>query len=220
MTVYNYIRVSTEEQNNERQFLEFEERFGKNDGSITLTEKGSAGKGSPRPVFQKMMEQLKCGDIIRCVSLDRFSRSASEMLRDAEQIIEIGAELQILKEGLTLSGRAENHLVTKLLMTIMGAVAEMERTVMLERQSKAISAIRMGLQKDKRKKGKYLTYSRINAILDAVKNEGLSTRKAGARFGVSNATVSRIVAKYNANESARQELAEKARIESLMEKRI
>lgn len=219
MTVYNYIRVSTEEQNDERQFLEFEQRFGK-DGSITLAEKGSAGKGSPRPVFQKMMEQLKCGDVIRCVSLDRFSRSASEMLRDAEQIIEIGAELQILNCGLTLSGRAENKLVTKLLMTIMGAVAEMERTIMLERQSKAISAIRMGLQKDKRKKGKYLTYSRINAILDAVKNEGLSTRKAGARFGVSNATVSRIVAKYNANESARQELAEKARIESLMEKRI
>ena len=119
-----YARVSTEDQNLDGQCQRLSAA-----GCEKLFEEKLSGAKRNRPKLEKLIEQLRKGDVLVVTRLDRLARSTSELLRIAERLTDKNAGLQSLDEPwadtTTPSG--------KMVMTIFGGIAEFERTLILSR---------------------------------------------------------------------------------------
>ena len=127
-----YIRVSTEEQHEARQ-KEAMKGFGIDKYFI---EKKS-GKNADRPQLQAMLEFVREGDTVYIHSLDRLARSTKDLLAIVEQLQAKGVELHSNKESIDTSTATG-----KLMLTMIGAIAEFERQNLLERQREGIAIAR------------------------------------------------------------------------------
>lgn len=124
-----YIRVSTQEQNTVRQ-EDLMERLGV---ELVYMDKMS-GKARDRPALQTMMDFVRAGDTVVVESISRFARNTRDLLELIEQLREKGVEFQSQKEAIdttTPSG--------KFMLTVFGAVAELEREYILQRQQEGIA---------------------------------------------------------------------------------
>ena len=124
-----YVRVSTVEQNEERQIKALE---GKNIDKW-YKEKISA-KDTNRLELNKMLDYARKGDTIYIHSFDRLARSTKDLLELIEQMQEKGIELISVKEDLNTSTPTG-----KLLVTMIGAINTFERENLLERQREGIA---------------------------------------------------------------------------------
>ena len=124
-----YIRVSTVEQNEARQ-MEAMKGFGIDKYFI---EKKS-GKNADRPQLQAMLEFVREGDTVYIHSLDRLARSTKDLLAIVEHLQAKGVELHSNKESIDTSTPTG-----KLMLTMIGAIAEFERQNLLERQREGIA---------------------------------------------------------------------------------
>ena len=124
-----YVRVSTIEQNEARQT----EVLKKYIIDKWFIEKISA-KNTNRPELQNMIEFARSGDAIYIHSLDRLARSTKDLLCIVEQLQSKGIHLVSTKENIDTSTATG-----KLMLTMIGAIAEFERVNMLERQCEGIS---------------------------------------------------------------------------------
>ena len=124
-----YIRVSTIEQNEARQF----EALEKHGIDKWFTEKLS-GKNTDRPMFRSMMDFVREGDSIYVMDFSRLSRSTKDLLNIIEQLKIKGVRLISLKENLDT-----NTPQGKLMLTVIAAINEFERQNMLERQREGIA---------------------------------------------------------------------------------
>jgi len=125
-----YVRVSTVDQNLARQL----------DG-VTLDrtfEDKASGKDTARPGLQQALEYLRDGDCLHVHSMDRLARSLSDLLALVKELTERGVAVQFHKEALTFTAEA-NHM-QDLQLAVMGAVAQFERSMLLERQREGIAA--------------------------------------------------------------------------------
>lgn len=128
MSKIAYIRVSTFEQNTERQEVALNE-FGMDKYYI---EKAS-GKNTERSEFKKMMEYVREGDTVYIESISRLARSTKDLLNIVEQLKNKKVELVSLKENI------DTHTPQgKFMLTIFGALAELERENILQRQKEGI----------------------------------------------------------------------------------
>lgn len=124
-----YIRVSTQEQNTVRQEALM--------GSLGVDEvyiDRMSGKSTERPELKKMMEYVRQGDTVIVESISRFARNTRDLLELVEQLTTKGVEFVSKKEAIdttTPSG--------KFMLTIFGAVAELEREYILQRQGEGIA---------------------------------------------------------------------------------
>lgn len=132
-----YVRVSTLEQNEERQVKDLE-RFGI---EKFFSEKAS-GKDTNRPQLKAMLDFAREGDTIYISDLSRLGRNTEDLLRITKQLQDKGIHLVSSKESIDTSTATG-----KLMFTMIAALAEFERTLLLERQ-------RMGIEIAKAK-GKY-----------------------------------------------------------------
>ena len=124
-----YIRVSTAEQNTVRQEVLMESL-----GVEILFIDNASGKNAERPELIRMMEFVRHGDTIVVESISRFARNTRDLLELVEQLTQKGVEFISRKEAIdttTPSG--------KFMLTIFGAVAELERAYILERQKEGIA---------------------------------------------------------------------------------
>ena len=124
-----YIRVSSFEQNPERQ-LE----------SIILDKKfidKASGKNTVRPQLEAMLDYVRDGDTVIVHSMDRLARNLDDLRRLVTQLTDQQIRIEFLKEGLTFTG--EDSPMSKLLLSVMGAFAEFERSLIKERQMEGIS---------------------------------------------------------------------------------
>ncbi len=124
-----YVRVSTVEQNEERQI----EALKKYDIDKWFTEKVSA-KNANRPELLKMLDYVREGDTVYIHDFSRLARSTKDLLDIAEQLQEKGVELVSNKENVDTSTPTG-----KLMLTMIGAIAEFERQNMLDRQREGIA---------------------------------------------------------------------------------
>ncbi len=121
-----YIRVSTTDQNTERQL----------DGITldkTFTDKLS-GKDTQRPQLQACLEYIREGDTLHVHSMDRLARNLMDLQGMVESLTNRGIVVQFHKESLTFTD--DTNAMNKLMLQIMGAVAEFERSLIRERQRK------------------------------------------------------------------------------------
>lgn len=175
MAQVGYVRVSSVDQNTERQL----------DGVTldkTFTDKVS-GKDTNRPQLQAMLEYAREGDCIHVHSIDRLARSLADLLSLVESLNTKGILIRFHKEQLEFTG--ENSPMQKLMLSMMGSFAEFERSMIRERQREGIAkAKRNGVYKGRVK-------SVDDDAIRAAVAGGMSFRKAAGELGVSLSTVQR-----------------------------
>lgn len=125
---YAYVRVSTVEQNEERQ-IEGLEKHGIDKWFIEKV----SGKDTNRPELQVMLDTAKAGDTIYVHDFSRLARSTKDLLAIVEMLTEREINLVSNKENIDTSTPAG-----KLMLTVLAAIYEFERTNMLERQAEGI----------------------------------------------------------------------------------
>jgi DNA invertase Pin-like site-specific DNA recombinase len=97
----------------------------------------SSGKDTARPQMQAALEYLREGDLFMVHSMDRLARNLDDLRRIVLDLTEKGVHVQFAKENLTFTG--EDSPMTNLLLTLLGAVAEFERSLIRERQREGIA---------------------------------------------------------------------------------
>jgi DNA invertase Pin-like site-specific DNA recombinase len=176
-----YIRVSSIDQNTVRQL----------DGILvdkTFTDKAS-GKDTNRPQLQAALDYLRDGDVLVVHSMDRLARNISDLLHTVESLNNRGVVVEFVKESLTFTG--DDSAMSKLMLTIMGGVAEFERAMIRERQLEGIAKAKQA--------GKYrgrqstMTSAQVQAIRDRAE-AGEKKTELAREFGVTRQTIYNLLA--------------------------
>jgi len=171
-----YIRVSTADQNTERQLdgVELDKVF---------TDKAS-GKDTARLQLQAALEYLRDGDLFLVHSMDRLARSVDDLRRLVLELTKRGVHVQFIKENLTFTG--EDSPMSNLLLSLLGAVAEFERSMIRERQREGIAlAKKAGVYKGRKPS---LTPIQVAELRKRIKTGEQKTRLA-AEFRISRQTL-------------------------------
>lgn len=177
-----YVRVSTIEQNEARQV----EALQKHDIDVWYVEKIS-GKNTDRPEFQRMMKEAQEGDTIYVHDFSRLARSTADILNVVDMLNSRGIHLVSNKENLDTSTATG-----KLLMTMIAAINEFERTNMLERQAEGIAiAKRNGAYKNCGRKA--VVVDGIETIIKSIADGTMKKVEAARQLGVSRPTLDRII---------------------------
>lgn len=181
-----YVRVSTVEQNETRQI----EGLGKHGIEKWYIEKIS-GKNTDRPKLQEMISELQSGDTVYIHDFSRLARSTSDLLKLVEELNDKGIHLVSNKENIDTSTPTG-----KLMLTMIGAINEFERTNMLERQKEGIAiAKREGKYKNCGRKKKDLSDGYEDLIQQYVDGD-ITKVQLAVMLNVSRPTLNRILKEY------------------------
>ena len=181
---FAYIRVSSTDQNTDRQLADVGVTFEK-----VFTDKASGGSTN-RPELDKLREHVREGDTIHVHSIDRLARNLNDLRQLIDEWRTNGIGVRFHKEGLTFNPDSEATPMDNLLLSMLGAVAEFERAIIRERQAEGIAKAKA--------EGKYKGGA-LKKLKPEVKNqvkldlsEGLSLRKTAEKNGISLSSVQRI----------------------------
>lgn len=178
-----YVRISTREQNTARQDKLMEEL----EVEKVYTDKIS-GKSKDRPELQKMMDFVREGDSVTVESISRFARNVRDLLDLTATLEDKGVQFISKKESIDTSTPAG-----KFALTVFGAMAELEREYILERQREGIEIAKAeGRMKGRPKK----QIDDFESVYNAVKNGELSATKAAKQIGISRSTWYRRAKEY------------------------
>jgi len=128
------VRVSSLEQNENRQ-LDAMETLGIPRTRIFIDKQ--SGKDAARPGLQKLLSKVKQGDIVIVESVSRFARNTRDLLDLIDKLTTKGVEFVSQKEHIDTTTPTG-----KFMLTVFGAVAELERGYILQRQAEGIAAAR------------------------------------------------------------------------------
>ena len=173
-----YIRVSSSQQSTDRQLVDvsYDKAF---------IEKASA-KSTKRPQLQAMLNHVREGDEVVVHSMDRLARNTKDLLEIVESLKSKGVSVKFMKENLTFTAGGESS-INNLMLTMLSAVAQFERELILERQREGIEAAK----KKGKYKGRSASINREEVMKDI--NSGLSVRKTSAKHNIAVSSVSRII---------------------------
>lgn len=177
MATVGYVRVSTVDQNTDRQLDGF--------ALDKVFEEKVSARTADRPKLNELLDYVREGDEVIVHDISRLARNMEDLHRLVRQITGKGCTLRFVKENLTFTNN-QSDAVSQLLLSMLGAVYQFERNIMLERQREGIA-----IAKAKgRYKGRPKTIAR-SAILTLL-DDGVSMRKTAERLGVSLSTVQRV----------------------------
>ena len=173
-----YKRVSTIVQNDSRQLagLELERIF---------VDHASGKNTSERPQLQTLIEFIREGDEVYVHSMDRLARNLKDLLGLVEKIRNKGASLHFLKENLLIESQAQQSPMTTLMLSMMGAFAEFERSLILERQREGIA---LAKQKGLYKGRKPVSKEKLEQAKDLLK-QGQKVSAVARQTGLSRASL-------------------------------
>jgi DNA invertase Pin-like site-specific DNA recombinase len=177
MSKIGYTRVSTLDQSTDRQEL----------GDIRIFEDKASGKSTDRPALKEMLAYIREGDEVVVYSIDRLARN----LRDLEDIIKEvnskGASVTFLTEKLTFSG--SDDAMSTLMLQMMGAFSQFERSMIRKRQAEGIAAAK-AKGKDSPYKGRKQSIDR--KVVMKMLNAGEGMTAVARALGVSRQSIYRI----------------------------
>lgn len=186
-----YARVSTADQHPENQLLDLR-RFGRERGFKIVGEfvdHGVSGNRERRPELDRLMDAARKRkiDIVLVWRFDRFARSVRHLVLALEELNGLGVAFISYSENVDTSTP-----MGKAMFTIIGAMAELERNVLIER-------VRAGMARA-RKQGKHVGRPRMGdagaSEMLALRKDGLLQHQIAERLGVSRAYVSRMLAAH------------------------
>ena len=134
LDTYGYVRVSSADQNEDRQMIAMSEL--KIPPSNIFTDKQS-GKNTARPGLQQLLATVQKGDTVIVESVSRFARNTRDLLDLIDKLTAKGVEFVSQKEHIDTTTPTG-----KFMLTVFGAVAELERGYILQRQAEGIKAAR------------------------------------------------------------------------------
>ena len=178
-----YTRVSTVDQNTDRQSITDVER--------TFEDKASGGT-TDRPALQDCLAFVREGDTVAVWSIDRLARSLKDLQDLIARFNAKGVAVEFVSERLTFSANADDPFA-RLQLQMLGAVAEFERSIIRKRQ-------REGIEKAKAKGGVYKGRAPSidrDAVLDRL-DQGQTPTQIAREMGVSRPSVYRIAAERTA----------------------
>jgi DNA invertase Pin-like site-specific DNA recombinase len=124
-----YRRVSTLDQSTARQL--------EGETLDRVFEDKLSGKDTNRPQLQAMLKHVREGDTVIVHSLDRLGRNLADLQKLIDDLTSRGVAVEFMKEHLTFTG--EDTPMARLMLGIMGSVAEFERSMIRERQREGIA---------------------------------------------------------------------------------
>lgn len=191
MAEYAYIRVSTKEQNVDRQIIALE--------GFDIPPKHifcdyQSGKDFNRPAYQKLIRKLRQGDLVIIKSIDRLGRNYDDILSEWQHITkDLHADIKVLDMPLldtrSKDGDLTGELIADMVLQILAYVAHREREFIHARQAEGIAAARA--------KGKHLGRKPMEIpkefpeLWKKWKAGTISARQAAKRLGVSHPTFGR-----------------------------
>jgi len=171
-----YIRVSTFEQNEQRQLESVK-------ADKLFIDKAS-GKDTVRPQLQALLEYVRDGDTVVVHSLDRLARNLDNLRHLVQYLNAKDIKVHFLQENLIFTG--EDSPISNLLLSVIGAFAEFERTLIRERQLEGIAlAKKRGVYKGRKRS---LSKEQIEALKNRV-SEGEKKTHLAREFNVSRETI-------------------------------
>lgn len=178
-----YIRISTREQNTARQDLLMREL-----GVERIFTDKVSGKTQERPELHRMMDFVREGDSLTVESISRFARNTRDLLDLTATLDAKGVQFISKKENIDTSTPAG-----KFMLAVFGALAELERDNILERQAEGIAIAKAeGRMKGRPKKA----VDTFDMVYHDVKAGELSATAAAKQLGISRSTWYRKAREY------------------------
>ncbi|MGV0437368.1 recombinase family protein [Corynebacterium mastitidis] len=174
-----YARVSSLDQNLDRQ-LELLRAA----GAVQIYEEKVSGSTRHRPQLEEALRYLRKDDQLIVASMDRLARSLVDLHMIVEDLVSHGISVRFLREGQTYS--AETDPIAKLMLGLMGSVAEFERAIIRERQAEGIARAKArGVYKGR---PKALTTDQVAQARQWVA-DGIPKAEVARRLGVGRTTL-------------------------------
>ena len=174
-----YARVSSKDQNLDRQLAAL-----KKEKVFRIFTDTVSGLSTQRPGLDGALNYLRTGDQLIVVSMDRLARSLIDLHRLVDELTERGVSVKFLKEGQTYS--LDSSPVAKLMLGLLGSVAEFERAIIRERQAEGIAKAKArGVYKGR---AKVLNEEQIIQARKWV-SEGIPKAEVARRLGIGRTTL-------------------------------
>lgn len=182
--IYGYARVSTLTQGREGNSLEDQVNALREYGCQEIITEAYSGKTMERPKFKELLNRLETSDTLVVTKLDRFARTTIEGVQTVQELFNRGIKVHILNMGLI-----EDTNIGHLILTIMLAFAEYERSMIIERtqNGKAIAKQNPNFKEGRPKKYTQVQIDHAVSLLD----QGHSYKKVAAITGISKSTLIR-----------------------------
>lgn len=200
MKNYFYSRISTTTQNSSRQIENFKTQEGFNtqnlfldkvQGNVPFLEREEASKLFDEVTSLKDKEQIT----ITVDSIDRLGRNLIDILNTIQRLTANGVNLKSIKEGFQTIVDGKENQMAKIVISVMGSIAEMERTRIKERTSEGIKIAKASGKFKGRKIGTIQSDNRLlERHINIVKKlkKGLSIREVSELIGCSTTTVVKV----------------------------
>ena len=192
MDTYGYVRVSTKEQNEDRQIIAMQE-FGVADSHIVLDKQ--SGKDFERPGYRQLVRKLKASDTLVIKSIDRLGRNYDEILEQwrlltkEKQVVIVVLDMPLLdsRRGRYLTG----VLIADIVLQLLSYVAQTEREFNRQRQAEGIAAAKAkGVHFGRKFKNRGENYE---AIMAAWRRGEISGRAAAKELSVAHGNLPALV---------------------------
>lgn len=180
--IFGYARVSTQEQNLDRQIDILTEN-----GADTICKEKITGTKADRPQLNRLLEQLRKGDIVLIVDLTRLSRSTKDLFELVEKIESKGAYIKSLKESWLDTTTPQG----RLMFTFIAGISQFERDIISQRTKEGLASARargrIGGRKEK------LSDKQKQTIYDLYQAKANTVQEIADLFKITRPTVYKII---------------------------
>lgn len=195
MEIYGYVRVSSTDQNEDRQLIALREQ-GVDEKNIFIEKQ--SGKNFERPNYKKMVGKLRAGDLLYVISIDRLGRNYEEIQKQWRVLTkEIGIDICVLDMPMLDTRKGKDLMgtfIADLVLQILSFVAQSERENIKKRQTEGIAAAKAkGVKFGRPEKEVPDDFGRI---VRAWEQKKLSFEEVLKKCGMSEATFYRRLREY------------------------
>lgn len=178
--VVGYIRVSSQGQNTARQLVGIEV-----DRIFTDIMTGSI---KSRPQLDECLKYVRQGDTLVVDSIDRLARNLRHLQEILDQMHEKGVSVRFIKENLLFTSNSDG--ISTLMLQMMGAFAEFERTMIRSRQKEGIE---LALREGKKMGRPPILNGKHKKQAKELHSQGMSIRKIAMTMGVCRASIYKLL---------------------------